>query len=231
MNIRLLICDLDGTLLDTLDDIAAACNDAMQRLGQPTHPPDDFRLMVGDGADVLVRRALPANRQELAEEALHLFKVYYNRNAVVATALYAGIAELLDELTARGVRLAILTNKPQAATEIVVRRLLGQWKWVAIAGHREAVPKKPDPTAALAIARALGIPAAECGFLGDSHVDMRTATAAGMIPLGAGWGFREKQELLDSGAQVVLDEPGDLLKFLPCEAPVGSQRTTSAEHF
>jgi len=214
MEPRLLICDLDGTLLDTLEDIAAACNYALQRLGQPTHRPDDFRQMVGDGADVLVRRALPPDRQELADEALRLFKDYYDQNAVVATSPYPGVPDLLDALAARGVRLAVLTNKPQSATQIVVRRLLGRWEWVAIVGHREEFPKKPDPTAALAIARIAGVEANQCALLGDSNVDMRTAVAAGMLPVGAGWGFRGRDELLASGAAVVLDTPCELLERL-----------------
>jgi phosphoglycolate phosphatase len=214
MRLRAIFFDLDGTLLDTLGDIAAACNHAMRTLGQPSHPPDDYRLMVGEGADVLVRRALPADRQHLADEALRRFKEYYVAHAVEFTQPYAGIAELLDGLVQRHIALAVVTNKPQINAQIVVDRLLDRWPWFAIAGERQDVPKKPDPTSTLRIASRLGIAPGECGFLGDSHIDMRTAQAAGMLPIGAAWGFRGSEELDAAGAKWMLRRPTDLLPLL-----------------
>ena len=214
MDLRAIFFDLDGTLLDTLSDIAAAGNYAIQQLGQPTHPENDFRMMVGEGADVLVRKALPLDKQHLADEALRLFKSYYETNAIRHTTVYPGIAELLDALTRRGILLAVVTNKPQVTAQIVVERLLGRWKWAAIAGHRDGIPKKPGPTSTLAIARSLGLPPSRCGFLGDSHIDMQTAVASGTIPIGAAWGFRGRQELQVNGARVVIDHPMELLSLL-----------------
>jgi phosphoglycolate phosphatase len=214
MDIRLLICDLDGTLLDTLADIAAACNHALAELGQPTHPADDYRMMVGEGADVLVRRALPAGRQDLAEQALRLFKAYYETHPHDVSRPYSGIPELLEALTARGVKLAVLTNKPHSIAQRVIGALLGTFPWIAIVGQREGVPKKPDPFAAWDLARDARIAPAQCAFLGDSKIDMQTAVAAGMLPLGAAWGFRSREELLTHGARLILDHPVDLLEPL-----------------
>lgn len=213
-NLNGFVFDLDGTLLDTLDDIAAACNHALDKLGQPTHPAQAYKRMVGDGADVLVRRALPADQQPLADEALRLFNAYYTHHATDMTRLYPGVAELLDALSSREMPLAILTNKPQAATEVVVGELLSHWEWVAVFGHRPNVPKKPDPAAALEVAALMGLSPIEVGFVGDSSTDMLTAGNAGMTGIGAAWGFRGEEELRQHGAGMILHHPLDLMPHL-----------------
>ena len=214
MNHRVILFDLDGTLIDSLADIAAAANAALRRLNQPAHPEAAYRLMVGDGADVLLRRALPADQQHLADEALALFRQHYGRHLADQTTLYDGIADLLHALAARGVPMAIVTNKPQRAAEQIVAHLLHQWQWVSMDGHREGMAKKPDPTAALAVARVAGVAPEQCLFVGDSKTDMATAEAAGMCGVGVTWGFRHRDELLAHGARHLIDQPHQLLDLL-----------------
>lgn len=218
MPYRAILFDLDGTLINSLADIAAAANAALHALGQPTHPAADYRPMVGDGADVLVRRALPRHQQHLADDALALFKRHYSRHLVDQTELYPGMAETLDALRERNVPIAVVTNKPQEAAEQIAAKLLDRWSWRCIAGHRPNVPKKPDPTSALAAAAAAGVPAEQCLFVGDSKTDMLTAAAAGMPSAGVTWGFRTRQELIDHHATHLLDHPRELLQCEPATA-------------
>lgn len=206
--------DLDGTLLDTLADIAAAANHALVELGQPAHPVAAYRYMAGDGADVLMQRALPKDSQVLAAEALRCFKAYYIDHAFDHTALYDGVAMMLDGLVERGWQLAVLSNKPHENTQRVVERLLGRWPWAEVAGHKPDVPKKPDPTSALAIVERLGLSPDEVWYLGDTNTDMLTATSAGMIAVGVLWGFRDRDELVEHGARHLIDEPMQLLDLI-----------------
>jgi phosphoglycolate phosphatase len=124
------------------------------------------------------------------------------------------VAELLDELTDRAVPLAIVTNKPEAATQVLAGKLLSRWPFASVTGQQEGVPRKPDPSRALAAAEALGVSPAACIFVGDSEVDMRTARNAGMVPVGVAWGFRPVTELWEAGARNVIDEPAKLLDYL-----------------
>lgn len=206
-----IIFDLDGTLLDTLADIAVAADRALTDLGQPTHTDEAYRYMVGYGSDVLMRRALPEDRRDLAERALELFKTHYYRHLNERTTIYPGIAELLDELTARGTPMAILSNKPHPATLDCAAGMLGRWTWAAAAGHRDGVPKKPDAAPALQIAEELGVPPRRCLFVGDTEVDMLTARNAGMTPIGVLWGFRDRSDLTDHGAAHLIESPRQLL--------------------
>lgn len=209
-----IVFDLDGTLLDTLGDIAAAANHALSQLGQPTHPTEAYRMKVGHGSDVLMQRALPPDRHDLLEQALRLFKTYYTDHLNDRTRLYPGITEMLDALAARHLPLGVLSNKPEQATRACVQQLLGRWRWSAIAGHREDTPKKPDPTAALRIAHTIGVAPDQCWLVGDSDPDMQTATRAGMRPIGVTWGYRDRQLLIDHGADRLIDHPAQLLDEL-----------------
>lgn len=204
------VFDLDGTLVDTLEDIAAAVNHTLSALGCPTHPVDAYRTMVGDGARVLVERALPPGGGDLLKEALARFRARYSGHLVERSRLYPGIAELLDDLAARRIPAAIVSNKPEEHTGEVARRLLGRWPFAAIAGQREGVPRKPDPTASLEASRAMGVGPGSCLFVGDSAVDMRTGRAACMIPVGVSWGFRGREELVAAGATVIVNRPEDV---------------------
>jgi phosphoglycolate phosphatase len=223
--IRSVIFDLDGTLADTLVDIADGMNRALAGLGLEPRGHDEYRRMIGDGAANLARRALAAAVAEagggveavdeaLAADALTRFRAEYAERLLVATVPYPGIPALLDALADRRVPAAILSNKPDAPTRRIVDALFSRWPWVAIRGEVPGTPRKPDPTSALAIASAAGIPAADWALVGDGPADMLAATAAGMLPVAATWGFRPRAELEAAGARVFLAAPGDLLALL-----------------
>ncbi len=210
-----LIFDLDGTLLDTLADLGASVNAALAELGAPGHPLPAYRDFVGAGVRELVRRALPADRRGAEELArgIALTRAEYARRCLDQTRPYPGVAALLDALARRRVTMAILSNKPHDFTTRLVAALLPPL-FAAVVGARPEVPHKPDPTAALAIAAALGRAPAECLFVGDSGIDIDTARNAGMRPIGVAWGFRPAEELRDHGAAAVLDRPEELLALL-----------------
>ncbi len=216
MNIAGVLFDLDGTLLDTLEDIASATNLALRSHGYPEHSPRDYRSMVGWGIRHLVEAALPAEAREAVpiETLAREVSASLREHPAVATRPYPGIPELLSELSRKGLRLVILSNKPDELTHIVVSTLLGEEQFDAIQGARPDLPRKPDPTAARLLAEQVGLAPERMLFLGDSDVDMQTATAARMYPVGAGWGFRTREELTRNGARVVIDKPGDLLALL-----------------
>jgi phosphoglycolate phosphatase len=211
---RPILFDLDGTLLDTLQDIADAANWALTQLGMPTHPLPPYRHFVGEGADVLMQRILPPDRQDLAAECLRLYKLRYADHAFDATRPYPGIAGLLTALTARQVPLAVLSNKPDAATRQVIDHYFPGVPWAEVAGHKPDVPRKPDPAAALAIAARWKVAPALCLFVGDTKIDMATARNAGMTAVGCLWGFRDEQELRDAGAHHILANPAELLTLI-----------------
>lgn len=210
------IFDLDGTLIDSLQDIADSMNAVLRALGLPAHPTDAYRMFVGDGVEWLVRRALPdAHRSpdEVREITARVVEEY-SRRWKATTRPYAGIPELLDELTARGIRLAILSNKPHAATRAAVEEFLSPWRFEAVQGAESGFPRKPDPAGALAIAQAMHLSVEAFAYLGDTDTDMRTATAAGMFPFGVLWGFRDAENLRSAGARTLLEHPLDLLPLL-----------------
>jgi len=212
---RAVLFDLDGTLLDTLEDIADSTNAALESMGFPGHDVQAFRTLVGDGMDTLIRKALPeANRDGATRRECEVrLRQEYGRRWAAKTRPYPGVPELLDALEARGIALAILSNKPDDFTKLMAEELLGAWRFAAVEGARDGVPKKPDPTAALEIAARLGFDPPTFIYMGDSGTDMRTALAAGMAPAGATWGFRP-WELEPAGARILLKQPLDLLKHL-----------------
>lgn len=208
------VFDLDGTLVDTLADIGHAMNAALAALGQPGHPFEAYRGFIGEGVRRLAERALPPGRGDLVDAATAEFRRVYGEHLLDRTRPYPGVPELLDGLVAAGVPLAVLSNKPDPATRRIVESLFARWPFAEIGGERPGVPRKPDPAAALAIADALGVAPARCLFVGDSGIDVATARAAGMVAVGAGWGFRGADELRAAGADVVLGAPPELLPLL-----------------
>ncbi len=215
MKPQALIFDLDGTLLDTLADIGNAMNSALRELGFATHSLEAYRGFIGKGLEQLAAAALPqAGTKVRTEEVVARFREFYSENLVVETRLYPGIAELLDGLQTRALPMAILSNKPDAPTQTLVKKLLGKWRFLDVRGERTGIPRKPDPQAALSIAAALGVAPQACAFIGDSAVDIHTATAAGMLPIGVLWGFRGRGELESAGAAHLLHQPQDLFALL-----------------
>jgi len=213
---RAVLFDLDGTLLDTLDDLAESMNAVLVGLGAPTHGRERYRILIGDGVDELVRGALPAGRvtDELVARGVAEMRREYGRRWDAKTRPYPQIEELLDALVSRAVPLAILSNKPHDLVLRIVARLLDRWPFDPVLGARASTPKKPDPTAALAAARSRGIAPGRWLCVGDSGGDMQTARAAGMVAVGVLWGFRDEAELRASGARALIARPLELLDLL-----------------
>ncbi len=211
-----IVFDLDGTLLNTLDDIADSANAALADHGYPPHPADDYRFYIGSGVRVLFERALPEGQSDPAAVRMCVegFRQIYENNWDRKTHLYAGVAELLDSLVERGVKLAVLSNKPHSFTQKCVAKYLSRWPISPVFGQRDGIPHKPDPTGALEIARELGLAPAEFLYLGDSATDMTTARAAGMFAVGALWGFRPEEELRQAGAAAMIARPAELLEYV-----------------
>jgi phosphoglycolate phosphatase len=216
MNFQAVLFDLDGTLLDTLDDLADSTNLALSKLGLPEHPAEAYKEFIGDGIENLVRRAVPADRRDSATlaECGRLTREHYAARWAEKTRPYDGVADLLDALTNRGVRMTVFSNKPDEFTQLCVARLLAGRRFEVVLGATAALPKKPDPAGALLIAERLQLSPAEVVYLGDTGTDMQTAVAAGMFPVGALWGFRAAEELLAAGARALIERPQDLLHVL-----------------
>lgn len=211
------IFDLDGTLLDSLRDVADSMNRALLRNGFSAHPVDAYRTFIGNGVKVLAQRVLPADRrhdQDLARRLVREMEREYEGHWADNSRPYAGIAGMLDGLSARGVRLAILSNKADRFTRLVAERFFSAWLFDPVIGARDGAPHKPDPEAALQIARAWRVPAGEVLYAGDSDADMLTGRGAGMYTVGVLWGFRGREELERNGAHVTVEQPADLLALL-----------------
>jgi phosphoglycolate phosphatase len=208
--------DLDGTLLNTLADIATAANAALERLGFSPHPVESYRHFVGDGAGCLARRVLGKGRDDEAtvERCRLAIAEEYQACWARTTRPYSGVHELVAELGRRGVPTAVLSNKPHEATAMVVEHFFPGNPFQVVRGALPNVPIKPDPTAALQIAAELHVEPSEFIYLGDTDTDMRTAGAAGMCPAGALWGFRTAEELSACGAKILLKTPAEVLTLL-----------------
>ena len=216
MTTAAVLFDLDGTLLDTLEDIASAVNAVLEHEGFPAHPAAAYRQFIGDGAPMLFRPALPEGKAppELIARCLSRFQDAYGQCWNIRTRPYEGVPELLDELTRRGLALAVLSNKPDEFTQRCVEHYFSAWPIRAVIGQRADLPRKPDPAGAWEISRRLGISPEAFLYLGDSSVDMKTARSAGMRSIGASWGFRSVDELRSNGAEVIIDHPSELIAVL-----------------
>ncbi len=208
--IKAVLFDLDGTLTDTLRDIADAMNRSLRRHDLPEWPIDAYRYLVGDGAKKLAERAV-RDRTEMAASVQKEYQAWYETHTRVATRPYDGVPEMLQTLQTRGVPLAVFSNKPDADTKNVVAHFFPDIRWAAVRGQVAGVPVKPDPAGALAVARKLGTAPEEVLYLGDTSTDMRCAINAGMHPVGALWGFRTEEELRNAGAEAVIAHPADLM--------------------
>lgn len=206
-----IIFDLDGTLVDTLGNIAALMNRTLTEFDQPTHPTESYRRFVGDGVRSLAERVLANDRQHLVEPLLAVYQPRLAAEGAKGVAPYPGIPALLSAINAADLPMAICSNKPQAGVEQVVATLLHDWHFDAIFGQRPDLPHKPDPTAPLTIARDLGWAPDKVLYFGDTDTDMQTAVNAGMVAIGCSWGFRDAEELKTHGAQIVIDRPIDAM--------------------
>lgn len=216
MNPRAIIFDLDGTLLNTLDDLADSGNAALAALGLPLHPVDDYRYFVGLGVEVLVERMLPAERRdpETRKRAGEIMIGEYKRRWKDKTRPYEGVPGLLAALAERGLPACVLSNKPQAYTDLTVDEFFPARPFKLVRGARPEVPNKPHPAGALALAAELALAPGDIVFVGDSATDMKTARGAGMLPVGVLWGFRDEAELVENGAKRLIARPAELLDLL-----------------
>jgi phosphoglycolate phosphatase len=215
MEFKGVIFDLDGTLANTLSDIAGSMNRVLKAHRYPVHPQQDYKLLVGRGLDNLVIQALPEKFRQppLISKCLAEMMEDYGENCMVNTFLYDGIRELLSKLKSQNIKLAVFSNKAEPLTHKIVTHLLQDIQFEKVMGARSDLPKKPDPAGALFISKEMGIPPREIIYMGDSDVDMMTATRAGMYAVGALWGFRTREELLTNGAKTLLEKPADLMKW------------------
>lgn len=212
MTYRAAVFDLDGTLLNTLADLAASGNELLASYGMDPHPQQAYRYFVGNGSRKLMERILPDFSPEQIDGALARYKEIYERRLTEQTTPYEGIVEMLSELRGRGVRLAVCTNKHISAAEQLIRKFFPFDMFDAFDGDRPSVPRKPDPAHVRFIMEILGVTPEETVYLGDSGVDMQTAVNAGAFPVGVLWGFREKDELLENGAEVLISHPSELIE-------------------
>lgn len=210
------IFDLDGTLLDTLADIANSANQVLSDRGYQTHSIEAYRHFIGDGVATLFHRILPGDGPDsgLIAECAREFAVAYGRKWKENTSVYPGIAELLDELTARDVPIAILSNKPHEFVGVCVGEFLSGWPFDPVLGQREGVPRKPDPAGVIDVCNALDVSPERCVYVGDSSVDMLTARNSEALAVGVAWGFRPVDELIEYGAAHILETPVDLLELM-----------------
>ena len=216
MNYKAVIFDLDGTLLNSLEDIADSANKVLENHDLPTHKPDDYRMFVGSGISELMTRALPEEKRntESIDDYVKEYRQEYTRNWNKKTKPYMGIAEMLDKLVSRHIKIAVLSNKLHAFTKQCVDELLPNWKFDIVVGFQNEIPPKPDPTGALQIAEQLNLSPSQILYVGDSDIDMKTGVAAGMHTVGVLWGFRTKDELQKNGAKTLIEKPKEILNLL-----------------
>ena len=214
-----IIFDLDGTLLDTINDLTDSVNDVMKIYGWKEYDSKACKMMVGNGFRKLIQRALPEEKQKAAmflDEALDQFSKAYQKRYLNKTIPYEGILKLLGTLEEKGIKIAVNSNKRGDYTSALVNKYFSQFPWTAVYGERESegIPKKPDPSAALEIADLMKLPKEEILYIGDSKTDMQTGQNAGMDTIGVSWGFRGRKELEENHASYVVDHPEDILKFI-----------------
>ena len=213
--IKACIFDLDGTLAYTLDSMACVANEVMERFSLKPQPVENFKYYCGNGADMLVRRCLADAGDETLEhyeEARKLYREMFDKDPLYKVSHYPGMPETIKALKSRGVKLAVCSNKPHVATVKVVREMFGD-EFDVVIGQSDALRKKPAPDEPLKAAEELGVTPEECMYFGDTGTDMQTGNAAGMCTVGVLWGYRDKEELEENGAQKLLEKPEEILKL------------------
>ena len=212
---KTVIFDLDGTLLDSIYDIAICMNEVLNSLNLTTYSIDEYKYFVGYGVDVLVENVLQDSiAKSKKDEVITLFKKLYDNNLHKNTKPYDGIFELLDELVKRDYNLAVLSNKPDLMTKEYVKTVFKDYPFLEVHGQKEHLAKKPDPIQALNIASKLKINPSEIFFVGDTKVDMQTAKSANMKAIGVLWGFRDEKELKEHGADFIVKEPLEIINII-----------------
>jgi len=213
---KAILFDLDGTLLDTLQDLADSTNYALKQLGIAPHPVEAYKHFVGNGANQLIKRTLPPQHldKETINRCLAVFRSQYQQSWRSNTKPYPGIIEMLETLQEKNIPIAVLSNKPDDFTKLMVAEILPHIDFAVVQGAVEGVTLKPDPAAAIVITEKMNVPADKFLYLGDTATDMQTAIAAGMYPVGVLWGFRDADELKANGAEVLLEKPHQIFDIL-----------------
>ncbi len=215
MRCKLVIFDLDGTLLCTLGDIAFSINKVLVEFGLPVHPEESFKKFVGYGLLETLKRASPVNcSPDILSKAFERVMEEYRAAPVISTKPYPGIPELLDSLSDLSISIAVLSNKEDGLVKEITGKLLSGWSFVSVRGTVSGIPPKPDPSGVTVLSKDLNYNRDEIIFVGDSGVDMRTAANAGVMGVGVSWGYRNVSELTESGASVIIDKPAELLKIV-----------------
>ena len=208
---KAIVFDLDGTVCNTLRDLGECTNLALHDFGFPPHEIEEYKMIVGNGVDMQMRRSIGEEKynKEIADKVKAAFKAYYNQNYLKNTKPYEGMPEALDELKKMGLKIAVFSNKPDEFAGKVCTELFGD-RFDLIAGNRPGVPVKPDPTGLFSALERLGVTPEETLYSGDSGVDMQTGKRAGIVTIGVEWGFRSKEELLENGADYLVEKPCQL---------------------
>lgn len=211
---KAVVFDLDGTLINSLPDIAAAMNRALKLQGLPPHPTEAYKRFTGDGARNLSLRALGEKHQHLADRVLQEYGAYYALNSRVSSGPYPGVPEALETLTASGMQVCVLSNKDDGDTLEVVSHYFPQVRFAAVRGRRDGIPLKPDPTALLQVVSGLGLTAADFWYVGDTQTDMRCGANAGMERVAVLWGFQSREELTRQQPEHFAEDAKQLLDIL-----------------
>lgn len=214
--IKAVLFDLDGTLANSLFDLAFATNRALKMHGFCDHEVEAYKYFVGDGIPKMIERALPENARDKAtiEMIKADFTDYYKDHHSDRTKTYDGVPELLSKLKSMGLALAVVTNKAEPLARLLVYGLLGENTFNVVNGQREGIPNKPDPTLALLTMKELGVAPEECVFIGDSGMDVLAGVNAGAYPVGELWGYRGEDELRANGAKVIIEKPMELVAII-----------------
>ena len=208
-----IIFDLDGTLVDTLDDLTDSMNAALVQVGRPARPRQECMGMIGHGLRKFAERAVGPDHLELTDALIERMAAHYIDHCVLKTTPYPGMEEVITTLSKKGLRLGVLTNKNQAPSEIIVRHFFG-CAFDPIVGAADGRETKPDPQTTLDILAGWGLDADEVIFIGDSETDIQTATNAGIRCVACEWGFRSKEQLVEAGGEILIREPGQILEFI-----------------
>ena len=215
--IKAVLFDLDGTLVDTLGDLAISVNHVLEKHGHPTHEKEKFKILAGNGNEVMIRRALPEEYSKDRDYVLSLrqeFYDYYKNHCADVSQVYNGINELLKELKEKGILVSIVTNKAQVMTDVLVPKLMDKTIFSAIIGQRDNVPTKPEPHMPFLAMTEMDVNPDECLFVGDSNTDIETALNSGNIPVGVLWGFRSEEELRGAGARYIVKTPKEIVNII-----------------
>lgn len=212
------IFDLDGTMLNTLEDLADSCNRVLLSEGFSTHPVNSYKYFIGNGIVNLIKNALPESHrdnEELISKITGKMRIEYSHNWNKKTYIYDGVKELLYHLGNCSIPVSVLSNKADNFTKEMVKYYFPDFKFNQVIGEKNGVPRKPHPYAAIQLIESMGVTPEKTALIGDSGTDMQTATAAGAIPIGVLWGFRDRTELITNNARYCLSKPLDFIEIFP----------------